>query len=98
MNKRLKNVLIAIAMTAITTSAAGTACASGDQPAWLSGADLRQVPVRGSGPEADPYFQHRPATKQAVAEQWLAGVNLRRVTVRGPGPEADPYLQHMPAR
>ncbi len=103
MNKHLKNALVAIALFAAIAGATVTAHADSgvtpnNRPAWLPGVDLRQVTVRGTGPEADPYFQHHPATKQATAKQWLAGIDLRQVAVRGPGPEADPYLQHAPAR
>lgn len=102
MNKQLKNALVAIALTALTAGAAVTAHANTEvmpagKPAWLPGVDLRQVSVRPSGPEADPYFQHRAAVKQAATKQWLASVDLRQVAVRAPGPEADPFLQHTPA-
>jgi hypothetical protein len=103
MNKHLKNALVAITLTVIAASAAVTAQAktevmSAGKPIWLPGVDLRQVPVRGSGPEADPYFQHRPAPKQVAGKAWLSGVDLRQVPVRGNGPDADPYLQHQPTR
>jgi hypothetical protein len=100
MTKHLKNTLAAIALTILTTGAAhaNTHVSASNAPAWLPGIDLRQVAVRGSGPEADPYFQHHPAMKQAAAKQWLAGVDLRLVAVRAPSPEAGPHLQHAPAR
>ena len=101
MNKHLKNALIAIALTAITAGTTLTAHADNgvipnNKPAWLPGVDLRQVSVRPSGPEADPYFQHRAAAKRAATKHWLAGVDLRQVSVRPSGPEADLYLRHAP--
>lgn len=101
MNKHLKNTVVAIALFATTASATMTAHADtgvipNNRTAWLPGTDLRQVSVRASGPEADPYFQHHPAVKQAAAKQWFAGIDLRQVAVRGPGPEADLYLHHAP--
>jgi hypothetical protein len=100
MNKHLKHALAAIALTILTTGAAhaDAGVMPNSKPAWLPGVDLRQVSIRPAGPDADPYFQHHPAMKQAAAKQWLAGVDLRQVAVRGTGPEADPYLQHAPAR
>lgn len=100
MNKHLKNALIAIALSVIaaSTAHADSGVMPNNRPAWLPGADLRQVSIRPSGPEADPYFQHRAAPRKVVAKQWLAGVDLRTVAVRGSGPEADQYLQHKPAR
>ena len=103
MNKHLKNTFIAIALTSSMAGAALSAHADSgvmpnNKPAWLPGIDLRQVSIRPSGPEADPYFQHRAASTKATTKQWLAGVDLRQVAVRAPGPEADPYLQHAPAR
>jgi len=103
MNKHLKNALIAIALTSSIAGAAIPAHADSgvmpnSKPAWLPGADLRQVSVNPSGPEADPYYQHRLAPTTATPKHWLAGADLRQVSVRGTGPEADPYLQHKPAK
>ena len=82
MNTKINLLTVAIALSGVISTTAVHAASNSVQIvpfANKSSTELRQIVIRPSGPEADPYLQHFSGSRSSLAQ----------IVIRPNGPEAD---------